>query len=48
MNSSKKFRSCLFLLASLFALAATGCNTTEGFGKDLEKAGDKIQDKASR
>lgn len=25
-------------------LTGTGCNTTHGFGKDLEKAGEKIQD----
>ena len=34
------------LLASLVVLAVSGCNTAEGFGKDVEKAGDKIQDKA--
>ncbi len=34
----------LFVLAALgFALVLTGCNAWHGFGKDLEKAGDKIQ-----
>ncbi|HSH55057.1 MAG TPA: entericidin A/B family lipoprotein [Methylotenera sp.] len=34
----------LFVLAALgFTLVLTGCNTWHGFGKDLEKAGDKIQ-----
>lgn len=38
------------LLLSLFAVAvigfATGCkNTANGFGKDVEKAGEKIQEK---
>ena len=34
----------LFVLAALgFALVLSGCNTWHGFGKDLEKAGDKIQ-----
>ncbi|MES2181601.1 MAG: entericidin A/B family lipoprotein [Pseudomonadota bacterium] len=34
----------LFVLAALgFALVLAGCNTWHGFGKDLEKAGDKIQ-----
>jgi entericidin A len=26
-----------------FTLVITGCNTWHGFGKDLEKLGDKIQ-----
>jgi entericidin A len=30
----------------LFSLA--GCETMEGFGKDVEKAGDKIEDAADR
>lgn len=34
------------LVASLFL--ATGCNTMQGAGKDIEKAGDKIQDAAQR
>ena len=33
----------LVLLAIGFALVLSGCNTWHGFGKDLEKAGDKIQ-----
>ena len=33
----------LVLAAFGFALVLTGCNTWHGFGKDLEKAGDKIQ-----
>ncbi len=35
----------LSLLAFLVILSAplTGCNTAEGFGKDLEKAGQSIQ-----
>ena len=33
----------LVLLAIGFALVLSGCNTWNGFGKDLEKAGDKIQ-----
>ena len=41
------------LSASLFSLtliagtaAITGCSTMEGAGKDIEKAGDKIEDAA--
>ena len=34
----------LFVLVALaFAFVLTGCNTWHGFGKDLEKVGDKIQ-----
>lgn len=35
----------LAILASM-ALSLAACETTEGFGKDVEKAGDKIQDAA--
>ena len=34
------------LLAVAFLLAA--CNTVEGFGQDLKKAGSKIEDTANR
>jgi predicted small secreted protein len=33
---------CLALLASVGA-AAAGCNTTEGFGKDIESSGKAIK-----
>ncbi len=36
----------VLLLSALVALFSTGCNTTKGIGKDIEKAGDKIQDAA--
>ena len=40
------------LIALAFALACafflTGCNTMRGLGQDTEKAGEKIQEKASR
>jgi predicted small secreted protein len=38
--------TCLALLAS-FVVAAAGCNTTEGFGRDLERGGEKLQQKAN-
>lgn len=47
MNSSLRRLALLLLTAAFFALAATGCQTTKGFGKDVEKLGDKIQGKAS-
>ncbi|MES2580122.1 MAG: entericidin A/B family lipoprotein [Pseudomonadota bacterium] len=31
------------LITIAFVLVLSGCNTWHGFGKDLEKAGDKIQ-----
>lgn len=34
------------LLAAVFLLA--GCNTVRGFGQDVQKAGEKLEDKASR
>ena len=36
----------LIMLATVAALV--GCNTMEGAGKDIEKAGDKIQEKAKK
>jgi predicted small secreted protein len=48
MTSTLKSTTLLILTAALFALAGSGCQTSKGFGKDVEKLGDKIQDKASR
>jgi predicted small secreted protein len=36
-----------FLLLGVFG-TITGCNTMEGFGRDVERGGEKIQDKAAR
>jgi predicted small secreted protein len=38
-------QSLLFSLiaAAIVAMASTGCNTAAGFGKDIEKAGNSIQ-----
>ena len=37
------------MFATLLSLAAlTGCNTVGGFGQDVQKAGDKIEDAADR
>lgn len=35
----------LLFVATLLAIASSGCNTAHGFGKDMENAGDKIQEK---
>ena len=38
------------LLAGLLAVAfiLSGCNTIQGAGKDMERGGEKIQDKAEK
>jgi entericidin A len=36
------------LLALSLAFALTGCNTVKGFGQDLQKVGDKIEEKAKK
>lgn len=41
-------KPALLALALAIVGALTGCNTMEGLGKDTEKVGEKIQDKASR
>lgn len=46
---NKTFSSLVgILLASVLAVfAATGCNTMEGFGKDVQDAGEAIERKAA-
>ena len=39
-------KTLLSMRAALFTLSA--CNTMEGFGKDVEKLGSKIEEKAKR
>ena len=39
-------KTLLIMLAALFTLSAF--NTMEGFGKDVEKLGSKIEEKAKR
>jgi predicted small secreted protein len=34
----------LLLVTTLLAIVGVGCNTAHGFGKDMEKAGEGIQD----
>jgi predicted small secreted protein len=46
MKSTRKNFALVLTGAVLFALVGTGCNTSQGFGKDVEKLGDKIQEKA--
>jgi|GWRWMinimDraft_12_1066020.scaffolds.fasta_scaffold94782_2 predicted small secreted protein len=46
MNSSAKQVALFMFAAALLVLATTSCQTSKGFGKDVEKLGEKIQDKA--
>lgn len=39
-------KKILLTLTLLSAIALTGCNTTEGFGRDMERAGESVQDAA--
>jgi predicted small secreted protein len=34
----------LLSITALLAVVGIGCNTAHGFGKDMERAGEKIQD----
>ncbi len=47
MNSTSRRLALVLLTAAFFALITTGCQTSKGFGKDVEKLGDNIQEKAS-
>lgn len=47
MNSIYRRTLLALITAALVALATTGCQTSKGFGKDVEKLGDKIQEKAN-
>jgi entericidin A len=42
------FGKALALLIILLSLVALGCNTMAGFGRDVEKLGDKIEHKAEQ
>ncbi len=47
-QSSRRITAIIALLLGALTLSVTGCNTVHGAGKDIEKAGDKIQDSADR
>ncbi len=48
MNNLRKSSVLALGVALLAALVFTGCNTMKGLGKDTERAGEKIQEKANR
>jgi entericidin A len=39
-------RLMALMLLSMFSISLTACNTMAGAGKDVEKVGEKVQDKA--
>jgi predicted small secreted protein len=43
-NSRPRFGLIHLLAGLLVLLAASGCHTANGFGKDVERAGEKIQE----
>ena len=47
MKMFKRMMLCL-LLAIVGQIVFTGCHTANGFGKDMEDAGEKIQDKTDK
>jgi predicted small secreted protein len=48
MNTTHKPTLFALALAVLCSAFFTGCNTMRGLGRDTERAGEKIQEKASR
>jgi len=46
MKTSSKRTAILILAAALTAVFGAGCGTVKGFGKDVGKAGDHIEDSA--
>ncbi|WP_374430914.1 entericidin A/B family lipoprotein [Ideonella dechloratans] len=41
-------KKLLFLLAGLSVVLLTACNTIEGMGKDIQKAGESIEGAAKK
>ena len=48
MNSVRKSTFVALALCLFGLLLSSGCNTMRGLGKDTEKVGEKIQEKATR
>lgn len=44
MRKPAKPTLVILFVAALLAIGSISCNTAHGFGKDMEKAGDKIQE----
>ncbi len=41
-------KACALFLLAVTAYISTGCNTVNGFGRDVEKVGEKVQQKSAR
>jgi len=46
LKSGSKFSLTALFFTITLAFSLAGCNTIEGIGKDIERAGDSIQDAA--
>ena len=46
MKNQSFFKLTAFITVLLGALVFSGCHTMEGAGKDIQKAGDKLEDAA--
>lgn len=44
MTALQKRFAMLLLVTTFLAVVCIGCNTAHGFGRDMEKTGEKIQD----
>jgi len=44
MSNPFKRAVVLLIVTAFLAIVSLGCNTAHGFGKDVEKAGEGIQD----
>ncbi len=44
MSTFIKRIAVLLVVTALLAIVGIGCNTAHGFGKDMESAGESIQD----
>ncbi|TDU71454.1 putative small secreted protein [Prosthecobacter fusiformis] len=47
MKTSRQRIVLLVLISGLFAILGTSCNTTRGFGRDVQKTGRHIERAAS-
>ena len=46
MKKTALLKIILLAVIGMGATAMSGCNTVQGFGKDMSKLGDKIENKA--
>lgn len=42
------FLGCAMTVTGMFTLGSSSCATSKGFGRDVQKVGDKIEDAADR